>query len=158
MASRVRLDRFLISPWILSWFPKLAQNGLPRIVSDHNAITLGEPRDDRAPSPFHFYNNWLEDDELMKLASEGWKNCKVSGLQGFVLSSKLKCSKNVIKNCILSRAKVSSSLKANEESLTELDRRTICYGLYESVRKDLVSTLEDLWKDIRREEQNWHQK
>lgn len=41
-ASWARLDRFLVSPIILSWIPKLMQKGLPRSLFDHNAIILGE--------------------------------------------------------------------------------------------------------------------
>ncbi|KAK2640833.1 hypothetical protein Ddye_022596 [Dipteronia dyeriana] len=39
-----RLDKFLISSWILAWFPKLFQRGIPRSISDHNAILLGAKR------------------------------------------------------------------------------------------------------------------
>lgn len=65
------LDKFLISPWILFWFPKLSQKGLPRSISDHSAVMIGEPRVDPGPYPFRFYNDWLEDDELMSKAKEG---------------------------------------------------------------------------------------
>ncbi|KAK3227568.1 hypothetical protein Dsin_007430 [Dipteronia sinensis] len=37
-----RLNRFLISPIILSWLPNLMQRGLPRCISDHNPIMLAD--------------------------------------------------------------------------------------------------------------------
>ncbi|KAK3183580.1 hypothetical protein Dsin_030866 [Dipteronia sinensis] len=57
--SWARLDRFWVSPQILSWFPNLLQCGLLRSVSDHNAVTLGEPKNDWGPCSFRFYNSWL---------------------------------------------------------------------------------------------------
>ena len=61
-----RLDRFLISPVILSWFPNLVQNCIPRSISDHSAITLGNSDDKWGPGPFRFHNRWLDDKILMK--------------------------------------------------------------------------------------------
>ncbi|KAK3193984.1 hypothetical protein Dsin_025294 [Dipteronia sinensis] len=40
-ASWARLYHFLVSPLILSWFPKMVQKGFPRSLSDHNVILLG---------------------------------------------------------------------------------------------------------------------
>ncbi|KAK3221691.1 hypothetical protein Dsin_008716 [Dipteronia sinensis] len=76
-ASWARLDRFLISPKILLWFPNLLQFGLPRSLSNHNAILIGEKAVDWGPKPFHLFNGWLEDKEMMKEAVKGWKGCKV---------------------------------------------------------------------------------
>ncbi|KAK3197866.1 hypothetical protein Dsin_021281 [Dipteronia sinensis] len=51
-ASWERLDRFLVSPIILSWFPNLIQKDLPINLSDHNTITIGESCMDWGPIPF----------------------------------------------------------------------------------------------------------
>ncbi|KAK2665224.1 hypothetical protein Ddye_003798 [Dipteronia dyeriana] len=40
-ASWARLDRFLLSPELVVWFPKLIQKCLPKNLSDHNPISLG---------------------------------------------------------------------------------------------------------------------
>ncbi|KAK3221844.1 hypothetical protein Dsin_008869 [Dipteronia sinensis] len=53
-ASWARLDRFLISPEVLLWFPKMIQSGLPRSISDYNMIMLGERREDWVPIRFDF--------------------------------------------------------------------------------------------------------
>ncbi|KAK3193999.1 hypothetical protein Dsin_025309 [Dipteronia sinensis] len=60
-------------------------------------VTIGELRDNWGPCPFRFYDNWLDDIELMKKAREGWRNFKVGGTHGFILSAKLKFTKEVIK-------------------------------------------------------------
>ncbi|KAK3226982.1 hypothetical protein Dsin_006844 [Dipteronia sinensis] len=44
--SWARLDWFLISPIMLSWFPNLSQRGLPGSISDHNVIRIEEPHVD----------------------------------------------------------------------------------------------------------------
>ncbi|KAK2660969.1 hypothetical protein Ddye_007502 [Dipteronia dyeriana] len=66
-------------------------------ISDHNVVTIGEPREKWGPCPFRFYDRWLEDAESINLAREGWRNCKVTGTHGFVLSAKLKFTKEIIK-------------------------------------------------------------
>ncbi|KAK3206923.1 hypothetical protein Dsin_020969 [Dipteronia sinensis] len=90
----VRLDRFLISPYILSWFPNLRQKGLPRSLSDHNAILIGDSTLDWRPCPFCFYNWWLEDNELMKDTLRSWKECKSGRTKSFKLASKVKAGEN----------------------------------------------------------------
>ncbi|KAK2651471.1 hypothetical protein Ddye_011327 [Dipteronia dyeriana] len=49
------------------------------------------------PSPFRFYNRWLEDKGLVKEAVKGWVDYKVSGSKGVIWVSKLKASKLSIK-------------------------------------------------------------
>ncbi|KAK3193643.1 hypothetical protein Dsin_024953 [Dipteronia sinensis] len=75
-----RLERFLISPWILFWSPKMTQIGLPMSILDHIDVLIGYSKDNLGLSPFRFYNDWLEDDELMSQAKEGWVGCKVTEL------------------------------------------------------------------------------
>ncbi|KAK3213080.1 hypothetical protein Dsin_017786 [Dipteronia sinensis] len=84
-----RLDRFLISSEILLWFLSLSQNSLPRSLSDHNAIVIGERKKDWGLSPFRFCNGWLKEKVLMHEALEGWKVCKVSGSTSVALAAKI---------------------------------------------------------------------
>ncbi|KAK2650145.1 hypothetical protein Ddye_017634 [Dipteronia dyeriana] len=98
MASWARLDRFMLSPTIL------VQTGLPRSVSGHNAIMIEEPIVDWGPSPFDFYNNWLEEEDLMKSVVRGWKGCKVNGSNGKSQFAKLKASKSFMKKWLSSNS------------------------------------------------------
>ncbi|KAK3232395.1 hypothetical protein Dsin_004276 [Dipteronia sinensis] len=75
-ASWARLDWFLISPIILSWFPKLIQLGLSSSLSDHNAILIGAPCVDWGPILFKFYNGLLEEKPLIENARKAWLACK----------------------------------------------------------------------------------
>ncbi|KAK3187757.1 hypothetical protein Dsin_027318 [Dipteronia sinensis] len=128
-ASCARLDRFLVSPEILSWFPKLKQKGLPRSVSDHNSITLGEPKEDWGPCPFRVYNNWIEDGNLMKQAMKCWKEKH----EDF-------------------------SMKIFEARLVEVDKKADEEDWTESLRQQRLKILMEIWKGIRKEEQMWRQK
>ncbi|KAK2651365.1 hypothetical protein Ddye_011221 [Dipteronia dyeriana] len=94
LASWARLDHFLVSPIILSWLPQLIQMGLPKNISDHNAITLGNYVKDWGPCPFLFFNDWLEDRDLMK----DWvKNKKDSSFSHKKVEEKLeKVDKRVV--------------------------------------------------------------
>ena len=81
----VKLDRFLLSPDLLSWFPMILRKALPRSLLDHNPILISEAREDWGPIPFRFFNWWLEEKELMGEAIRGWKDCKVERSVGYAL-------------------------------------------------------------------------
>ncbi|KAK2642939.1 hypothetical protein Ddye_024702 [Dipteronia dyeriana] len=97
-ASMARLDRFLLSPEILSWFPKLVQRDLEWSFSNHNMIIIGEPKHDWGLCLLRFYNDWLDDKEVMREATKGWTECKVNGSRGLDISTKLKAIKRSIKS------------------------------------------------------------
>ncbi|KAK2634471.1 hypothetical protein Ddye_029263 [Dipteronia dyeriana] len=59
--SWARLDRFLCDLFVLSWYPKMIQRGLNRILSDHNPVFFGELKEYWGPKPFIFLNEWLDD-------------------------------------------------------------------------------------------------
>ena len=148
VASWARLDRFLISPQILSWFPNLLQSVLPRSVSDHNAITLGVPKVDWGPVPFRFYSNWLEDRDLMKQAMNGWNGCSVKGSNGRILAAKLRASKTSIKNCLPARKNDSFDIKIFEDRLSDLDRKAVSVGWSDDLRKERLAVVEEMWKGV----------
>lgn len=154
-ASWARLDRFLISPAILLLFPNLLQKGLPKNVSDHNAITLSESKEDWGPPSFHFYNTWLDNKELMKSAMDGWVKNKAIGSAGWVLFSKLKSVKNRVKCWVASNKKLPNLISKLEGNLEAVDRKASVRGWSEELRKERSCILVNLWKEIRREEQMW---
>ncbi|KAK3230851.1 hypothetical protein Dsin_002732 [Dipteronia sinensis] len=59
-----RLDRYLVSQIILSWFPNIVQRGLPRSISDHSVIILSVSNDNWGLNTFRFFNGWLEDNKF----------------------------------------------------------------------------------------------
>ena len=52
---------------------------------------------DWGPSPFRFFNEWLEDKEMTEDARDGWESYKVYGSQGFKLFSKAKAMNFFVK-------------------------------------------------------------
>ncbi|KAK3229949.1 hypothetical protein Dsin_001830 [Dipteronia sinensis] len=74
-----RLDRFLVSPIILSWYPNMVQVGFPRSIYDHSAVTLGVRKAYWGPRPFRFFNSWSESKELMANVRSTWIGTKLTG-------------------------------------------------------------------------------
>ncbi|KAK3198666.1 hypothetical protein Dsin_022081 [Dipteronia sinensis] len=109
-----RLDRFLISTEILSWFPNLQQVGLSRSLSDHNAIALCEHEAEEGPRPFRCLNEWLEDGDLIKLVVNGWKCRTEIGAGGYVLFAKIKDAKIALKRGLGTKKKENVTTKELE--------------------------------------------
>ncbi|KAK3228761.1 hypothetical protein Dsin_000642 [Dipteronia sinensis] len=123
--SWARLDRFLVSPVVLTWFPDMVQRGLPRSISDHGAITLGVVKDFWGPRPFRFNNEWLKDRDLMTEIQNQWEDRSTTRSSSFILHSKLRRSKFLIKRKVFSRKKDVSTTKALEEWLAKVDEKAV---------------------------------
>ncbi|KAK3182817.1 hypothetical protein Dsin_030103 [Dipteronia sinensis] len=94
----------------------------------------------------------------MKEVREGWRDFKIGGTHGFILSAKLKFTRKVIKRCVLAKKNVQSLVVVCEKRLRDLDSRVACEGWSKSLRAERVSTLSKLWKGYRKVEQMWRQK
>ncbi|KAK3229474.1 hypothetical protein Dsin_001355 [Dipteronia sinensis] len=73
----VKLDRFSLSPTMLSWYPKLSQQCLHRNISDHSVVAICEPKLDWGSTPFRFFNHWMEDKEMIADAIKGWNEFEI---------------------------------------------------------------------------------
>ena len=92
-----RLDRFLVSTDWESQFSKAIQRTLPRPVSDHCPVLLDSDGINSGPSPFRFENMWLKFDGFKDLLRGWWQSLHFSGSYSFVLASKLKALKGILK-------------------------------------------------------------
>ncbi|KAK3199346.1 hypothetical protein Dsin_022761 [Dipteronia sinensis] len=153
-----RLDRYLISPIILMWFQNLIQRGLNRSLSYHNPILIEDSVTKWGPSPFRFMNWWLEENDMMKDAIDGWTNCVVKGSKGFSLFVKAKAVKMKLKNWARSSKLTVVQPSDLEEKLGSIDREVADSGWSDILKQDRSKFIEDLWKCLRREEQMWRQK
>ncbi|KAK2634859.1 hypothetical protein Ddye_029651 [Dipteronia dyeriana] len=124
--SWVRLDRFLISPTILSWLPDLVQVGLPLSISDHNAIMIGGGGG--GGRKIGEKNDRIKKKDLVREAIKGWQDCKVAGSKGFILSSKIKAFKISIKRWLSLNPKPVSPIKLMEDNLVEVERKAFIEG------------------------------
>ncbi|KAK3227436.1 hypothetical protein Dsin_007298 [Dipteronia sinensis] len=144
---------------MLSWFPNWSLRCLPRSVSDHYPILLGESKQDWGPIPFRFFNHWLKDNNMMKDAVEGWKRYSLKGAAGSSLAAKVIETKIRLKEWLSRSKKESFSLKHHEARLDDIDKKAAVLGWSESLRANRVVILSsEVWCGLRREEQVWGQK
>ncbi|KAK2648320.1 hypothetical protein Ddye_015809 [Dipteronia dyeriana] len=153
-----RLDRFLLSPSILLWFPNIFQKGLPRCLSDHNPVMISDVALSWGPSPFRFLNWWLEEKDMMKETLKGWKDCKAVDSKCFLLFSKSKAVKLTLKRWLDSKKCSSLNSKELEVQLGAIDVKAEIGGWTDSLRIERHLLRENLWKSLRRDEQFWRQK
>ena len=92
-----RLDRFLVSADWESRFSKVIQRTLPRPVSDHCPMLLDNDGIKTGSSPFRFENMWLKVEGFKDLLRGWWQSLQFSGSFSFVLASKLKALKGILK-------------------------------------------------------------
>ena len=157
--SMSRLDRFLVSADWESKFSNVIQRTLPRPVSDHCPVLLDSDGIKSGPSPFRFENMWLKVEGFKDLLRGWWQDLQFTGSFSFVLASKLKALKGILKVCnkevfgrvelkkkeALSRISFWDEVEKDKElSLAEAEER-------EKAREDYKE-----WVDL--EEISWRQK
>ena len=92
-----RLDRFLVTADWENWFSNMTQSTLPRPVSDHCPVLLDSDGIKSGPSPFRFENMWLKFEGFKDILSDWWQSLHFSGFYSFILASKLKALKGILK-------------------------------------------------------------
>lgn len=91
-----RLDRFL---WTVGWeemYPKIRQEALVRIVSDHYPIIIDSNPPKWSPIPFRFENIWLDYPNFQTIVQEWWSQMETEGWEGYKMMQKLKGLKNML--------------------------------------------------------------
>lgn len=92
-----RLDRFFITENWETLCNGVHQKLLLRPVSDHHPILLEGGRMRGGPTPFRFENMWLKERGFKKQLSRWWSSFSFRGSPSFVLATKLKALKSVLK-------------------------------------------------------------
>ena len=95
--SMSRLDRFLVSPDWESQCNKVIQRRLPRPVSDHFPIMLDSEGVRSGPTPFRFELMWLKYEGFKDILKGWWQDLQYHGSFSFIISSKLKALKGLLK-------------------------------------------------------------
>ena len=154
-----RLDRFLVSADWESQFSNVTQSTLSRPVSDHCLVMLDSDEIKSGSSPFRFENMWLKFEGFKDLLRDWWQSLHFSGSFSFILASKLKALKGILKACnkevfgrvdlkkkeALSRISFWNDVEKEKElSLEEVEKR-------EKAREDFKE-----WVDL--EEVSWRHK
>ena len=91
------LDRFLVSTDWESKFSKAVQSTLPRPVSDYCPILLDCEGIKSRPCPFWFEIMWLKYEGFKDLLRDWWQNMQFFRSFSFVLASKIKALKGILK-------------------------------------------------------------
>ncbi|KAL9675958.1 hypothetical protein QQ045_004167 [Rhodiola kirilowii] len=84
-----RLDRFLVSPGVVSLWPKLEQSGLEKGPSNHAAVALAEEVKFWGRKPCRILDVWLDQPGIKDRISEAWSSSVDKGWKGFTIHRKL---------------------------------------------------------------------
>ena len=136
----------------------MVQSILPRLVSDHCPILLHSEGIRSGPSPFRFEIMWLKFEGFKDLLRNWWQGLHFVGSFSFVLVSKLKALKGILK---VWNKEVFGKVKTKKEALSRV-------SFWDDLEKDKELSLEEAderemarddykkWVEI--EEVSWRQK
>ncbi|KAK3198662.1 hypothetical protein Dsin_022077 [Dipteronia sinensis] len=105
-----------------------------------------------------FDNIWLEDKDLMEEVRKDWVDSKQGGTSSLKLLSKMGAARSKIKSWAVSKVKDMLTTKSLKDRLSKIDDRATSHGWSDMLRKKRLEVVTDLWKAIRREEQQWRLK
>ena len=131
-----RLNRFLVTADWESQFSNVIQCTLPRPVSDHCPVTLDSEGIKSGPSPFRFENMWLKFKGFKDLLRGWWQSLHFFGSFSFVLASKLKALKGILR---VWNKEVFGRVDLKKKALSK-----ICF--WDDLEKEKVLS----WKKLRR--------
>ena len=117
-----KLDRVLVNAEWLTVFDLSIANFLPRGLSDHNpaAVTLGLARE-IIRKPFQLFNHILDHDSFLLSVQQSWE-VPVQGNPWFILTSKLKRLKSVLKCLNRDTGNVHERVTASRSDLLAFQR------------------------------------
>lgn len=139
------LDRFFITKAWEELFHNSSSSRAERITFDHFPIFLEVGDFVWDPSPFRFYNSWLKDKDCVCLIESKLSADVTYGWAGFVLHSKLRNLKPILKQW--SEKKNQEQRRQSEKITSEisnLDAKEECLGLSDEERTLCSSLQNDL--------------
>ena len=154
-----RLDRFLITADLENQFCNVTQRTLPRPVSDHCPVMLDCDGIRSGPSPFRFENMWLKYAGFKDTLRDWWQSLHFSGSYSFILASKLKALKGILKNWnfeVFGRVENNKKEALNRISYWDEVEKVKVLSLEEAEKRDKAREEFKEWVDM--EEISWRQK
>ena len=154
-----RLDRFLVSADWESQFSNVIQRTLPRPVSDHCPVLLDSDGIKSGPSPFRFENMWLKFEGFKDLLRGWWQSLQFSGSYSFVLASKLKALKGILKvwnKEVFGRVEIKKKEALSRISYWDEVEKDKELSLTEAEEREMARENYKEWVDM--EEVSWRQK
>ena len=154
-----RLDRFLVTADWENQFCNVTQSTLPRPVSDHCPVMLDCDGIRSGPSPFRFENMWLKYAGFKDTLRDWWQSLHFSGSYSFILASKLKALKGILKAWnieVFGRVENNKKDALNRISLWDDVEKEKVLSLEEAEKRDKAREEFKEWVDL--EEVSWRQK
>ena len=154
-----RLDRFLVSAdWEIQ-FSNVTQSILSRPVSDHCPVMLDSNGIKSGPSPFRFENMWLKFAGFKDILRDWWQSLHFSGSYSFILASKLKALKGILKAWnieVFGRVDLKKKEALNRISFWDDVEKDKVLSLEEAEKREKAREDFKEWVDL--EEVSWRQK
>ncbi|GKC23096.1 RNA-directed DNA polymerase, eukaryota, reverse transcriptase zinc-binding domain protein, partial [Tanacetum coccineum] len=143
-----KLDRFLISEGIIEDIPDIKIMVIDRMWSDHSPILLHVKKADFGPSPFKFYNLWLNRDDFDDLIKSTWSSMDTSNRNSNIRShEKLRGLKTAIKKWHAEVRKNNKSQKCVILSeIKDIEKKIDDGSASTSDREKRISLLQDIDK------------
>ena len=154
-----RLDRFLVSADWENQFSNVTQSTLPRPVSDHCPVMLDSDGIKFGPSPFRFENMWLKFTGFKDILRDWWQSLHFSGSYSFILASKLKALKGILKAWnieVFGRVDIKKKEALNRISFWDDVEKEKVLSLEEAEKREKAR--EDFKEWVELEEVSWRQK
>ena len=151
------LDRFLVTADWESQFSNMVQSTLPRLVSDHCLVMLDNEGIKSRPSP-RFENMWLKFEGFKDLLRVWWQSLHFSGSLSFILASKLKALKGILRawnNEVFGRVELKNKALSKISFWDDLEREKE-FSLEEAEEREKARDEYKKWVEM--EEISWRQK
>ncbi|GKU86405.1 hypothetical protein SLEP1_g936 [Rubroshorea leprosula] len=154
-----RIDRFLFSEeWMLKW-SEMKQWGLRRSISDHCPIMIKNELVDWGPTPFRFFDAWLDQPGCKDVITSVWSDKEVKGWNGFILKEKLKRTKKALKEWSgKSNRVMDGKIKEAELVIASIDEKGEQQQLSDNDVELRRNSFIDLWKNLKIKEKMCQQK
>ena len=154
-----RLDRFLVTADWESRFSNAIQSTLPRPVSDHCPVLLDSEGILSGPTPFRFEIMSLKFDGFKDILRGWWQNLHFSGSFSFVLASKVKALKGILRvwnKEVFGRVEVQKKEALRRISFWDDLEKEKALSLEETEEREKAREEFKKWVDL--EEVSWRQK
>nr|GEU65074.1 RNA-directed DNA polymerase, eukaryota [Tanacetum cinerariifolium] len=155
-----KLDHFLVSEGLISFFPSMSAICLDKHFSDHRPILLRDMIADYGPTPFRLYHSWFGWEGFDQLVSKVWKSTILNDRNGMVrFVKKLQILKREIRSWAattkLNRLTKSNEIKSKLRSIgIALDQG----GMSDKVLLSRIELLKQLHEEKTSEAQDQIQK
>lgn len=94
----MKLDRFLVNANWIELFPRVLQNCLPILGSDHVPIRLESGIHISKLRPFRFEKAWLSASNFLDLIKEWWDAPQLVGCGAFIMAKKIALLRDQLRN------------------------------------------------------------